>query len=137
MTCGDFEGLGVDRCYLDCSAGQTCPDGQACVNGQACGWPSSSASGAYEACDAETIVCEDGAICFIDGIPATLGACVTAGCNSAADCPAGPPGTTTACSDLSPILFGNECYLECAVDADCPAGASCYVETLCVYPVSG
>jgi hypothetical protein len=32
VACGDI-GLGADSCYLDCSAGQTCPDGMLCDEG--------------------------------------------------------------------------------------------------------
>ncbi|MBX7077703.1 MAG: choice-of-anchor J domain-containing protein [Nannocystaceae bacterium] len=39
VACGDI-GLGAASCYLDCSAGQTCPDGMECVDDQHCHWAS-------------------------------------------------------------------------------------------------
>lgn len=41
VTCGDpTGGMGMpgDRCYLDCSMGQTCPDGMSCRNDSWCAW---------------------------------------------------------------------------------------------------
>lgn len=40
VACGDPEAMGgANTCYLDCSAGQTCPDGMACIGSSLCAWP--------------------------------------------------------------------------------------------------
>ena len=135
VACGDVEGNGgPDACYLDCSDGTTCPDGQSCYADLVCAWPTASTGGAYEACNPPDFPCEDGSICLIDGIPATIGACIQTNCLSVDMCPDGPPGTTVECADVAEFIPGLECHLVCSVDADCPAGATCYLESLCVYP---
>jgi hypothetical protein len=136
VTCGDMDFDPThDECYLDCSGGQTCPDGQACFNGQVCAFPTVTTVGPHEACNGEDVICAAGSICFSDTFPATLGVCMQLGCPSVAACPAGPAGSTVVCGEVSPVLLGNECYLECTVDPDCPAGMQCFLDQLCVWPL--
>jgi hypothetical protein len=39
VACGDPGGVGANVCYLDCSAGQTCPNGMSCSDNTVCAWP--------------------------------------------------------------------------------------------------
>lgn len=136
VACGnvDFD-QPEPECYLDCSAGQTCPDGQECFGTYGCGYPSTTQAPPYEACDGETALCVQDHVCLVDGSPATAGSCIGFACNSVADCAPGPAGATVVCADLNPVLLGNECYLGCTVDADCPAGGTCLIGQACVFPV--
>lgn len=136
VTCGslDFD-PSQDECFLDCSAGQTCPDGQECLGTHACGYPSTTTVGPYEPCDGTNLVCDQNFVCLVNDNPPTAGSCIGFGCNSVADCVPGPPGTMVVCEDLNPILLGNECYVECSVDADCPGGGTCLLNQACVFPL--
>ena len=134
VMCGDAAtGDGTNACYLDCSGGATCPDGQTCFADEVCAFEPPT-GGPYEPCNPPDFPCDDDALCVIDGIPPTIGVCAQTLCDTVADCAPGPAGSTVACADFAKFVPGNECYLECAVDDDCPAGATCYLDTLCVYP---
>lgn len=69
---------------------------------------------------------------FDVGVPsnAAFGACAKA-CNTNADCPSPPTGTTAVCDG-----FYKKCFLGCNQDSDCQSGATCAYTELCTYQIS-
>lgn len=61
---------------------------------------------------------------------ASFGTCAKP-CNSNADCPTPPEGTTATCD-----AFYKRCFVACSQDFDCQAGARCTFDEICSYQMS-
>lgn len=135
ITCGDVTGGPDNFCYLDCSAGQTCPTGMICFGDLACVWPGEGADGVpYGDC-----FNNGGSVCGLDGVclsddpmGPTVAVC-TESCAVVGNCPASPGGTApVTCQDVTGDMM-NECVLDCSGGGSCPAGMTCFSGFLCMW----
>lgn len=137
VVCEDLTGDMLNECWLDCSAGATCPDGMYCWLDEVCLWPNAD-DGAVPYGDCATMgnsICGLDSICLVDGPPQTIGVC-SEPCTTAADCSPAPAGGTApvACSQL--VTGGDsECHLSCGAGQTCPPGMTCFGNLLCAWDV--
>lgn len=98
--------------------------------------------GAYGGCidrqdNVDLTECESDQLgCIVDDPDAeTVSVCI-ADCEQPCDCPAPPPGheAQVSCEDLDGQA-GNECFLACLDDGDCPGTMVCFGGALCMHPL--
>ncbi|MBL4683374.1 MAG: hypothetical protein JKY37_02200 [Nannocystaceae bacterium] len=143
VTCEDIIGPGgaldgVNECFLSCGMDEQCPDGQTCIANLLCmhtNTPPGPPVDPYLGCVPPLFPCQPGFICLLDDVDdPTVGTCTQLDCMDESDCAPAPAGGTVVCSDV----FGEpelECTLECDDDDDCPAGATCLANLLCLFPI--
>lgn len=135
IACDAITGGAEQFCYLDCSAGQSCPNGMICFADLACVWPGEGADGIpYGDClNGGPSTCGTEGVCLNDDTMApTVGVCTEA-CAGAGSCPASPGGTAPiTCQDVTGDGL-NECTLDCSTGGSCPAGMTCFSGFLCMW----
>ncbi len=135
VACDAITGGAANFCFLDCSAGQSCPNGMTCFGDLACVWPGDGANGVpYGDClNGGPSTCGLDGVCLNDNVMApTVGVC-TQDCAVVGNCPASPGGTApVTCQDVTGD-GANECVLDCSFGGSCPAGMACFSGFLCMW----
>lgn len=139
VTCSDITfGDSDPDCYLSCAQGETCPDGMMCQSDLYCAHmpPPLSMYGNCENVDAGPVNggCAAGQCRTYQGDAYAL--CV-ATCNNQGECDAAPPGSAMAsdCNDVAMPPSGEECYIPCNNNNDCPFDMECVNGLACMWPI--
>ena len=133
VTCDAITGDGTNFCYLDCSAGGSCPAGMVCFGALACIWEGEGADGTpYGDCfNNGGSICGTDGICLSDDPAAPTVSVCTEPCNVVGDCSPAPAGGTVSCQDVTGE-GDPECILSCVLASDCPGGMTCF-SGLCMF----
>lgn len=135
VACDAITGGAAQFCYLDCSAGQSCPNGMVCFADLACVWPGEGADGVpYGDClNGGPSTCGLDGVCLNDDVMnPSVGVC-TQDCAGAGSCPASPGGTApVTCEDIT-ADGATECWLDCSTGGSCPAGMTCFGAFICMW----
>jgi hypothetical protein len=138
VTCNDITGDAVGDCFLDCSAGQTCPTDMSCFAGFLCAWPTvPPVVQGFADCIADPTACLPEEVCIVDVVVApTVSVCTDLDCLGPADCPVAPPGGTApvGCLDITGDGTG-DCFVDCSGGQTCPTGMTCFAGFVCAWPV--
>ncbi|MCX4239794.1 hypothetical protein [Paraliomyxa miuraensis] len=135
IACDAITGGPEGFCFLDCSAGQTCPTGMVCFAELACVWPGEGADGVpYGDCfNNGGSICGLDGICLSDNVMAPTISVCSETCNVVGDCWPSPGGTApVTCSDITTDGVG-DCYLDCSLGQSCPAGMTCFGSFICAW----
>jgi hypothetical protein len=132
VSCGPFIDV-MNGCYLSCANGETCPDGMSCADGVFCATNVPEVP-VYGDCGNLASECEGMGFCVV-GLNGESGCVVS--CANVNDCPEAVPvggRAAPACSDITPVSGGLECYLSCIDGLACPDGMTCLNGTVCLWP---
>ncbi|MCA9709067.1 MAG: hypothetical protein KDK70_24695 [Myxococcales bacterium] len=134
VACGPINGDVIDDCYLSCENNETCPMGMSCREDRLCVYTPPNLP-MYGNCDAIAGSCMGGQCLYTVATGHYM--CVST-CNNAGECDPSPPGSTNgaACGNVldPPIDNGDECFIPCSNDNDCPYTMECFNNSLCMWP---
>lgn len=138
VSCGNVANDDINRCYLSCDNGETCPGDMTCRPGEM-GGPDYCTYTVqpiepYGSCDAFAAGCAEGSTCSTSGANSICTSLCPMG--SEAECPVPPLGGDLDCDAVISPPDGNDCHLNCFMSDDCPDGMSCVnaFGNLCMWP---